>query len=126
MTETAQPENPLPKAPAFTREQIDQIKIALINNFANTYNNFIATIRNLPGEPNIKEEAFKYMYVGFVLFKDAIVNMNTDGIQPAPTPAPAPQPQAQQETTPAPEVAPTQEAPAPIEDSAPVDVPPAA
>ena len=79
----------------FTAEQIQHIKMSLIERLQKQYLEFLSSVANLPCYKPGQLEAFKFFDTGFLWYKSAIENLVIAPTDPNAAQAPAPVPPQQ-------------------------------
>jgi hypothetical protein len=93
-----------------TQQQIDQLKVSLINTVKQLYTQFLEQLNSIPCNLEVKKIALKEFDTGYLWFKEGIVAFDFSQMQMV-----TPEPQPTDQTTPTDPTTPppaTQEAPA--------------
>jgi hypothetical protein len=81
MTEQQAPEATAPAPQPFPVDQMNQIKMSLINSLQGVYTGFLTQISQLPCNLEIKKIALKEFDTGYLWFKEAIFAFDFSGMQ---------------------------------------------
>lgn len=73
------PQQDKPQSPS--NEQLNQIKVSLINSVQKTYTEFLTTISSMPCNLDVKKIALQFFDTGYLWFKEGIVSFDFAGMQ---------------------------------------------